>query len=202
MVWLTAFFIIFCPASLFATQSGISVFGGFGYPSLKIENPDGTTAGYDGLAFQGGVQTALFGSPQSQLNLFLSYTLHDLENTQTQSSGREFAKHRGMGLGLLYEFGSLYLGYELGFIEAEHFYVGQTGIESNFDYQKNSGFLGLRVPVGTVDFNFVYEVGTGKISNSETGFASDSSLESQTFWLTVSFNSKTSVGKLTKGLIK
>ncbi len=117
---LTLLILTFAKQSLAGGGDGIVVDGAAGMPAMTISNPDGTSAGYDGISLQGRVQFPLVESGRFSWALTGVVRYHDLENTKSSNDESEVANHLGPGLGFNFNFGQINLGYEYMMMKARH----------------------------------------------------------------------------------
>ncbi len=128
-------------------KSGLSFSASIGLPSVTITNPDNSEAGYSGISLQGRLFLPIY---ENIVNLHGTLKYHDLENKASTSSESEVANHIGGGMGLTFTLKKLYFGYEQILMKARHYYIGNTGIKTEYDYTVGNLFIGFKYNFGAL----------------------------------------------------
>jgi predicted porin len=185
-----------------SNSEGLSLEGGLGLPNFIITNPDGSEAGYEGISLQGRVFTPLVTESNYSIRAQAVMRYFTLDNVKNNDAQSEVANHVGPGLGISFSFARLELGYEYMLMKANHYYVSNVGVKTEFDYTIGNMYLGANIPFGDLSAGIHYSYSTGKISKDETGLSKDSDVKEQTIWLTLRYDTGASVVKAASKLVQ
>jgi len=186
----------------YGKKDGVKFEGALGRPAVSMSNPDNTLAGFSGLSVYGRIISPIAGDKDFSTSAYLSIRYHDLENTKNSATEIEVANHLGPALGLVFKFSRLYISYDYALMKARHYYIGNIGRKTDFDYTASNITAGFQIPFGDLSAGFSYTYGTGSIGKGETGMTKDSALTEQTFWLTITYSLSASIADMTKGILK
>ena len=181
---------------------GITFDAELGYPSVTITNPDNTKAGYGGISLMGRLWAPLYSDGSFSTNITAGARYHDLKNSANNGSEIETGNHIGPAVGLALHFAKINFGYEYLMMKARHYYIGDIGKKTEFDYSATSLYGGARIRFGVISFGLSYSYTTGAIAKSETGLSRDSNYTDQTVWLQVTYQTDTSLGEIAGNLAK
>ena len=160
-----------------------------GYPfNLSIENPDETTAYYDGAAFKVMFHYN-FANARSETayGLTFNYKYLNLENTK-KTAVTESASHKGFGVGVFAKVSGFYVGANYSLMKAAHQSSGNISALDEFSYNPLTAEISYTIPYGNL-----VEIGPGltysfaDFSKDETGLSKDSPYSEQIIWLKVLF---------------
>jgi len=200
-----AVLILFIFFASFAAHAGfgdsVSIEGEVGLPSLSIENPDGSKAGYEGVSLLGRIHFPTYNSGNILMGIHGTYKRMYLENTYTGYDATEMAEHSGVGAGMSVLFGKLMLGVDYLMMSAQHHYTGGIGINSTFDYNAINAFAIISFRVGGLKGWVGYSYTDASIDSGQTGLSKDAALKEQQFFLNFIFNTDANVGSL-KGILR
>lgn len=160
-----------------------------GYPyDNSIENPDGTKAYYDGVAFRTAFN---YNFAYSRSDTAYGFTLHykylKIDNTKS-SSVTESAVHKGLGIGVFAMSSGFYLGLNYGLMKASHQSSGNVSAFSEFNYNPITVDLSY-----TINYGSMVEIGPAisyaftDLSKKETGLSKDCPYNEQIIWLKLIF---------------
>jgi hypothetical protein len=186
----------------YGKKNGIKFEGALGRPAVTMSNPDNTLAGFSGLSVYGRVVSPIGGENDFSTSAYLSIRYHDLENNKNSATETEVANHLGPALGLVFKFSRLYLSYDYALMKARHYYIGNIGRKTEFDYTASNITAGFQIPFGDLSAGFAYTYGTGVVGKSDTGMTKDSDLNEQTIWLTITYSISSTIADMTKGVLK
>lgn len=191
-----------CLCSQYASaENGLLLQASLGLPTLTIQNPDSSNSVYSGTSLFASTGTPIISGSMFSSNLYLGYRYSDLQNNY-KSNYEEIAKHMGPAVGLQFGFGKLDILVDYSMIHANHYLVGPISNKSEFDYSSLTTSLGLSVPVSNIDVGLRYSYSSGLIEKSETGLSADSKFNEQVISLTFTYQLKTGVSDIVKGLGK
>lgn len=197
-------FIIAMSSISFSSHSkeahGLSFQAAIGVPSVEIENPNGSAAGFDGLSVLGKVLVPIF---ENNFSMYVSgqFQYDDLKNSINSNQFAEMAHHYGPGLGLKFTYYSLYLSYNYYLMRASHSYVGSIGNQIEYGYNTSQISTGLDYNVGKMLVGIGYTFGSGQISKSEIRASRNAKISNKTVWLNFTFVTGASVASLTRELV-
>lgn len=163
-----------------------------GYPyDVSIENPDGTKAYYDGMAFRTAFN---YNYAQARSETAYGFSFHykylNFENTKS-SSITETAIHKGFGLGVFMKTSGFYLGVNYGLMKASHQSSGSVSALGEFNYNPITVDLSYTVSYGgLVEIGPAISYAFTDLSKTETGLSKDSPYNEQIVWLKLIFYMK------------
>jgi hypothetical protein len=197
--------IVFLPLKAIGAQSNtgnLQFEGAIGSPNTKIDNPDGTSAYYDGLALQGRILIPVYAA--SLFSSFLTANLRylELENTANNATQKEFSNQLGPGLGLRINFGKISLGADYYLLADRHYSFGSISKEVRQEFTPTSFYLGFSIPLGALSFGAAYIVSSGSIGTKETELTEVSPYSDTLIMFHLIWNSGLSFGKFAKDLFK
>lgn len=197
--------IVFFHFKVIAAQSNTGTLqfeGAIGSPNTKIDNPDGTSAYYDGLALQGRILVPVYSA--SLFSSFLTANLRylELENTANNATQKEFSSQLGPGLGLRFNFGKISLGADYYLLADRHYSFGSISREVRQEFTPSSFYLGFSIPLGALSFGAAYSISYGSIGTKETDLAKVSPYSDTLIMFHLIWNSGLSFGKFAKDLFK
>jgi hypothetical protein len=176
--------------------------GAIGSPNTKIDNPDGTSAYYDGLALQGRILVPVYAA--SLFSSFLTANLRylELENTANNATQKEFSNQLGPGLGLRVNIGKISLGADYYLLADRHYSFGAISKEVRQEFTPSSFYLGFSIPLGALSFGAAYIISSGSIGTKETELAKVSPYSDTLIMFHLIWNSGLSFGKFASDLFK
>lgn len=180
-------------------DSGVKLELSVGQPSVSIENPDGTKAGYSGLSAMGRGFVPLMSGSSFRLDLTGTIKYLDLSNT-ANGEQKEFAQYLGPGLGLQISLSRFFIGADYMYLKGRHSAVGPFANQSEFDISGLDIHAGIRIDFGTGSLGFAWSQMTSVVPASSTNLSKDSPWADQVYWLQFSYNFKTTTGNLFKSL--
>ncbi|MCB0366574.1 MAG: hypothetical protein H6624_07310 [Bdellovibrionaceae bacterium] len=176
--------------------------GSLGVPNVGIENPDGSSAYYDGLAMVGRVIAPVFGKDQFWVALTANLRYLDLENTANSGTQKEFASQLGPGLGLRFSVGKIFLGADYFVVQSKHYAFGGISNEIKYTSSPLSYYVGMEFSLGSLSMGLAYIMSSGTIGVDDTGLAADSPYTDSLAMVTLSWDSGVSFGKFAADLVK
>lgn len=176
--------------------------GAIGSPQASIENPDQSTAYYDGIALQGRILIPLWapGTFSSILTANLRYL--DMKNTANNASQKEFSSQLGPGLGLRFTLGKIMVGADYFFLVDRHYSFGSISREITQEFSPVSYYAGFSMPLGTLSVGISYLMSSGTISTKSTQLNEPSPYSDSLFMVHLIWNSGISFGKFAQDLFK
>jgi len=176
--------------------------GNIGTPNVAIENPNGTTAYYDGLTMLGRIIAPVFVRDALATSLTANLRYLDLKNTANSGSQKEFASQLGPGLGLRLSVGRIHLGADYFVIQSRHYSFGGVSNEVSYSFSPLSYYLGMGFSLGSLSFGLSYILTSGAVGKKESELSKDSPYSDSLTMLTLSWDTGISFGKFAGDLIK
>ena len=176
--------------------------GSLGIPNVGIENPDGSSAYYDGLSLMGRIIAPVYGKNQFWVSLVANLRYMDLENTANNDNQKEFASQLGPGLGLRFNVGRIFLGLDYFVIRNRHYAFGGISKELEYNSSPMSYYIGMEFPLGSLSLGINYAMSTGTIAVDDTKLAEAAPYTDSVAMVTLTWDSGVSFGKFASGLVK
>ncbi len=192
---------VFCGVSAWAKldTQGVKMELSVGQPTVAIENPDGTKAGYSGLSAMGRGFLPLIGGDSFRADLTGTIKYLDLSNT-ANGSQKEFAQYIGPGLGLQISFSRFFIGADYLYLKGRHSAVGPFSNQSEFSISGMDIHAGVRIEFGTGSLGFAWSQMKSTVPASSTNLSQDAPWADQVYWLQFSYNFKTTPGNMLRSL--
>ncbi len=187
------------PAWAKLDSSGVKMELSIGQPSLSIENPDGTKAGYSGLSAMGRGFLPVFGGSGFRADLTGTIKYLDLSNT-ANGEQKEYAQYLGPGLGFQLTVSRFFIGADYLYLKGRHSAVGPFVNHREFDISGVDIYAGVRIEFGTGSLGFAWSQMSSSVPASSTNLSTDSPWKDQVYWLQFSYSFKTTPGNLVKSL--
>lgn len=197
--------IIFLPLKAMGAQSNtgnLQFEGAIGSPNTKIDNPDGTSAYYDGLALQGRILLPVYSASLFSSYLTANLRYLELENTSNNATQKEFSNQLGPGLGLRFNIGKIFLGADYYLLADRHYSFGSISKEVRQEFTPTSFYLGFSIPLGALSFGAAYIISSGSIGTKETELTTASPYSDTLLMFHLIWNSGLSFGKFASDLFK
>lgn len=181
-------------------SEGVRVELSVGRPTVEIENPDTTKAGYAGLSAMGKGFLSMWGGDSFRLDFTGSMKYLDLENTASGDQ-KENAQYLGPGMGLQFSYSRLFVGVDYYFLRGRHSAVGQFSNQTEFTISGMDYHAGFRMHFGTGSLGFAYSHMTSSVRAADTGLSKDAPWSDQVYWLQFGYSFKTTAGGLFESII-
>ncbi len=176
--------------------------GSLGLPNVGIENPDGSSAYYDGLALMGRAVAPVYGIGEFWTSLVANIRYFDLKNTANTSHQKEFANQLGPGVGLRFSLGRLYLGLDYLIVRNRHYAFGGLSRELEYNSSPFSYYIGIEYPLGALSLGLSYAISNGSITTDSTNLNEAAPYTDTLILFTLTWDSGISFGKFASSLIK
>jgi hypothetical protein len=143
-----------------------------GYPSVKLTNPSGKDAIYDGVAIRGNLNVPLYRGP---LDLYLSGggKYLDLNNVANTGEQLETANIIGIGAGLTVNYKYFQVGAKYFQEWGRHFSSGPFSGRTNYNMAGIEYFGGLYFRFDRLGVGLSYSNQVSEIDRSDTGLRSN-----------------------------
>lgn len=160
----------------------------FGYPSVKLTNPDGSTAFYEGLSVRGGLNVPIFKRKKFELHFNPGAKYLDLENTANDSSQYESGNIIGVGAGLSARVYRFWFGTRYMHLWGRNFASGDFSDRVSYQMSTTEYFGGLYFQFDRLGLGLSYSQAAGKIPKGDTGLNSDTPYNEGIYSLQITFD--------------
>lgn len=180
-------------------SSGVKVELSVGQPSVTIENPDSTQAGYTGLSAMGRGYFPMFGGTNFRTDFTTSIKYLDLSNT-ANGEQKEYAQYLGPGVGFQFSLSRFFMGADYFYLKGRHSAVGTFSNHTEFAISGLDYHAGFRVQFGTGSLGFAWSQMSSTVPASSTNLSTDSPWKDQVYWLQFTYSFKTTTGNLIRSI--
>lgn len=171
-----------------------------GYPSVKITNPDGSDAIYDGIALKGNLNLPLLYDIPFDIYLTPGLKYIDLENLANNSAQYESANIIGPGVGLSFQYSKFWFGAQYYYLWARHFSNGAFNDRTRYSMNAIEYFGGLYFQFGRLGLGVSYSRSFTKIDKTHTGLNSNSPYDESIYGVQATFDTGISFWEFIKSL--
>jgi hypothetical protein len=172
-----------------AKQSPYTLGGEFhvGYPNLKLTNPDGRNAYYDGIAIRGNLNLPLY---RGFMDVYLSGggKYLDLENNANSSSQYESANIIGAGAGLSFRIKYLWFGAKYFHEWGRNFSSGAFDNRVSYQMDAMEYFAGLYFRFDRLGLGLAYSQQPAKIQKRYSGLNTSTPYNESMYSLQITYD--------------
>lgn len=165
-----------------STGKKIGLSPSLGYTYLEIENPDGTTANYDGFVLQMDLLYPLIKSPVGGIDIHLLYKNSIVDNL-ADGALSEKANFYGPGAGLNLYYGSIGVGANYNKVAARHSTSGIYSQKSSYEFTTITYYLDYGQNHKQFSFGGRLTCEQGDISKDETNYSKDVGFTAYAAWI-------------------
>lgn len=166
-----------------------------GYPSVKITNPNGKDAIYDGVGIRGNLNVPLYRGP-IDLHLSAGGKYLDLNNLANTSEQVETANIIGVGTGLTLRYKYIQFGAKYYQQWGRHFSSGPFSARANYDVAGIEYFGGLYFRFDRLGVGLSYSNQVSEIDRSDTGLESNTPYNETVYSIQFTFDMGESLWQL------
>ena len=157
------------------------------YPSVRITNPTGSHAFYDGVGVRGNINVPIY---RSALDLYASVggKYLDLQNVANDDSQYETSNVLGLGAGLTMRYRALMFGAKHMQVWARHYSSGSFAGRTNYNFGGLEYFGGFYWRFDRLGVGLTYSNQNARISREDTGLTVDSPYREHLFGVQFTFD--------------
>ncbi|NJL23713.1 MAG: hypothetical protein HC902_00030 [Calothrix sp. SM1_5_4] len=179
----------FAGAASDGKKGGYTLGGEFhiGYPNLKLTNPDGTEAYYDGVAIRGNLNIPIY---KGSFDVFLSPGAKylDLENVASTRDQYESSNIIALGAGLSFRIKYLWFGAKYFQNWGRHFTTGDLSHRISYQLNGLEYFGGLYFRFERLGIGLAYSNQRSEIGKDDSGLNSNTPYDENLYSLQLTYD--------------